>query len=58
MAAAGVQLLNWAAVAGEMQRDWRRDIEGYGQLMATYSPISNALTELFNSGYAQGKASK
>lgn len=30
MAQAGVQLLNWAAAAAEIHRDWRRDIAGFG----------------------------
>jgi nicotinamidase-related amidase len=37
MAAAGVQLLNWFAIAGELQRDWRNDVEGFGSLLAQYS---------------------
>jgi hypothetical protein len=30
MQAAGVQLVNWFAVACELHRDWRNDIEGLG----------------------------
>lgn len=38
MAAAGCQLLNWAAVAGEIHRDWRRDIEGFGAIWRDHIP--------------------
>ncbi|KAL4930702.1 Isochorismatase-like protein [Aspergillus undulatus] len=32
MAQADCQLLNWAAVAAELHRDWRRDIAGFGAI--------------------------
>jgi nicotinamidase-related amidase len=38
MAAAGVQLLSWFAIASELHRDWRNDIEGLGSLLAQYIP--------------------
>jgi nicotinamidase-related amidase len=38
MAAAGVQLTNWFAVACELHRDWRNDAEGLGTLFSTYIP--------------------
>jgi nicotinamidase-related amidase len=38
MAAAGVQLLNWFAIACELHRDWRNDIEGLGALFAQHIP--------------------
>ncbi|RAK88537.1 isochorismatase family protein [Aspergillus costaricaensis CBS 115574] len=38
MVAAGCQLLNWAAVAGELHRDWRRDIEGFGAIWTEHIP--------------------
>jgi nicotinamidase-related amidase len=38
MAAAGVQLVNWFAVACELHRDWRNDVEGLGNLFAKYIP--------------------
>ena len=38
MVAAGCQLLNWAAVAGELHRDWRRDIEGFGAIRTEHIP--------------------
>ena len=38
MAAAGVQLINWFAVACELHRDWRNDVEGLGSLFAKHIP--------------------
>lgn len=38
MTAAGAQLLNWFAVACELHRDWRNDMEGLANLCATYMP--------------------
>jgi nicotinamidase-related amidase len=45
MSAAGAQLLNWFAVACELHRDWRNDIEGLGKLCADYIPAyANLMT--------------
>lgn len=38
MQAAGVQLMNWFAMAGELHRDWRNDIEGLGALFSNHIP--------------------
>ena len=38
MTAAGAQLLNWFAVARELHRDWRNDVEGLGTLFANHIP--------------------
>lgn len=38
MVQGGVQLLNCFAVAGELHRDWRNDIEGLGTLLANHLP--------------------
>jgi nicotinamidase-related amidase len=38
MSAAGAQLMNWFAVACELHRDWRNDIEGLGQLFSNHIP--------------------
>jgi nicotinamidase-related amidase len=40
---AGVQLMNWFAASAELQRDWRNDVEGYGKLVSTHTPIYGAL---------------
>ena len=31
-------MLNWFAVVCELQRDWRNDIEGLGNLLANHIP--------------------
>ncbi|SOC51539.1 Nicotinamidase-related amidase [Chromohalobacter canadensis] len=38
MSQAGVQLMNWFSVAGELHRDWRNDIEGFGGILAKHLP--------------------
>ena len=47
MQAAGVQLLNWFAVAGELHRDWRNDIEGFGGSLANHLPHYSNLMQSF-----------
>ena len=45
MTAAGAQLLNWFAVACELHRDWRNDMEGLAKLCAAYIPsYANLIT--------------
>lgn len=43
MSAAGIQLLNWFAVACELHRDWRNDIEGLGNLLSSHIPLYRGL---------------
>lgn len=38
MSQAGVQLMNWFSVAGELHRDWRNNIEGFGGILAGHLP--------------------
>jgi nicotinamidase-related amidase len=38
MTLAGAQMLNWFAVACELHRDWRNDVEGLGTLFANHIP--------------------
>jgi len=38
MSAAGAQLMTWFGVACELHRDWRRDIEGLGELFSNHIP--------------------
>ncbi|KAJ5081683.1 hypothetical protein NUU61_009947 [Penicillium alfredii] len=38
MVQAGCQLLNWAAVSAELQRDWRRDVAGYSKIWTNHVP--------------------
>ncbi len=48
MQAAGVQMMSWFAVACELHRDWRNDIEGLGALFSNYLPnYRNLMTSYF-----------
>lgn len=48
MQAAGVQLINWFAMACELHRDWRNDIEGLGALLSDHIPnYRNLMTSYF-----------
>lgn len=38
MTAAGVQLVNWFAVACELHRDWRNDVAGLAKILADHIP--------------------
>lgn len=38
MQAAGAEMVNWFAVACELHRDWRNDIEGLGNLLSNRIP--------------------
>ncbi|MEE4303498.1 MAG: isochorismate family cysteine hydrolase YcaC [Wenzhouxiangella sp.] len=38
MTAAGAQLMTWFGTACELHRDWRRDIEGLGELFSNHIP--------------------
>ncbi|WP_430535417.1 isochorismate family cysteine hydrolase YcaC [Listeria rocourtiae] len=38
MLTAGAELMNWFSVAGELQRDWRNDIDGFGKLLSKHLP--------------------
>ena len=38
MQQAGAELVNWFAVACELHRDWRNDIEGLGNLLSNHIP--------------------
>ena len=38
MTQAGAKMINWFAVAGELHRDWRRDIEGLGKILTDHIP--------------------
>jgi nicotinamidase-related amidase len=48
MTDAGVQPMNWFAVACELHRDWRNDIEGLGALFSNHIPnYQNLMTSYF-----------
>ena len=48
MVAAGAQLVNWMAVASELHRDWRNDIEGLGKLLSSHLPAYSNLITSYN----------
>lgn len=49
MEAAGAQLMNWFAVACELHRDWRNDVEGLGTLFSNHIPdYRNLMTSYFS----------
>ena len=48
MSAAGAQLMNWFAVACELHRDWRNDVEGLGTLFANHLPAYGNLMTSYN----------
>jgi nicotinamidase-related amidase len=48
MAHAGAQMMTWFAVACELHRDWRNDIEGLGNLLSQHIPnYRNLMTSYF-----------
>lgn len=49
MQAAGVQLMNWFAMACELHRDWRNDIEGLGALFSEHIPNYRNLMNSYSS---------
>lgn len=53
MQAGGVQLMNWFAMAGELHRDWRNDIEGLGTLLSNYIPNYRALMTSYSTATAE-----
>ncbi len=56
MSAAGAQLVNWFAVACELHRDWRNDMEGLGNLLSNHLPnYRNLMTSYFKLQAASGK---
>lgn len=55
MASAGAQLLNWFSVVSELHRDWRNDVKGLGNILATRLP---AYRNLMTSYTAKIQAAK
>lgn len=48
MQAAGAEMMNWFAVACELHRDWRNDMEGLGNLLSNHLPnYRNLMTSYF-----------
>ncbi|WP_435017907.1 isochorismate family cysteine hydrolase YcaC [Tundrisphaera sp. TA3] len=53
MTQAGAVMTNWFAVACELQRDWRRDMEGLGSLLAEHLPAYKNLMTSYNAKVAR-----
>lgn len=45
---AGIQLVNWFSIASELQRDWRNDAKGFGELLIRHEPNYRALMASYN----------
>ncbi|KAI9359079.1 hydrolase [Pilaira anomala] len=58
MQSSGVQLTNWFAVASELGRDWRKDIDGLGALFAKHLPGYSHIMESFAAAQAAALANK
>ena len=52
MSAAGAQLMSWFAVACELHRDWRNDVEGLGTLFSNHIPDYRNLITSYQGGQA------
>ncbi|MAY70704.1 MAG: hydrolase [Halomonas sp.] len=48
MSQAGAQLMTWFGVGGELHRDWRNDIEGFGGLLASHLPAYANLMQSYS----------
>ena len=48
MTAAGAQLMNWFAVACELHRDWRNDVEGLAKICSDHIPDYRNLITSYN----------
>ncbi|WP_297205869.1 isochorismate family cysteine hydrolase YcaC [uncultured Pluralibacter sp.] len=56
--AAGGQILTWFAAAGELQRDWRNDIQGFAGILGPHiAPYSN-LIQSYTRAQEEAKKSK
>lgn len=50
MAQAGCQLMTWFAVACELHRDWRNDVEGLAALLSNHLPSYRCLINSYMTG--------
>ena len=58
MSVAGAQLITWFAIAGELHRDWRNDVEGLGTLFANHIPDYRNLITAYTATQAAKKPSR
>lgn len=56
MSQAGAQLMSWFAVACELHRDWRNDIQGLGQLFSDHIPNYRNLMSSYDALQAAQKS--
>jgi nicotinamidase-related amidase len=49
MSKAGAELMTWFAVGCELHRDWRNDVEGFGNLLADHLPQYANLMQSYSS---------
>jgi nicotinamidase-related amidase len=47
MEGAGAHLMSWFSAASELQRDWRNDVEGFGNLMIKHLPVYKNLMDSY-----------
>lgn len=55
MQAAGAQLMTWFAVACELHRDWRNDVDGLAALFSNHLPSYRCLITSYASGAAAAR---
>lgn len=55
VAHAGAQITNWFAVACELQRDWRNDMQGLATLLANHLPAYKNLMTSFDAQTARSR---
>lgn len=56
MQQAGAQIVNWFAVACELHRDWRNDVEGLGKILSDHLPNYRNLMTSYATFTAPAKA--
>ena len=47
MTQAGAQLMSWFSIASELQRDWRNDAQGFGDLISKHLPVYQNLSSSY-----------
>ena len=58
MSAAGAQLMTWFAVACELHRDWRNDVEGLGTLFSNHIPDYRNLITAYTATQTANRVSR
>lgn len=55
MQQAGVQLMTWFGVAGELHRDWRNDVQGLATIFSDHLPAYRCLINSYEGAIAAAK---